>query len=100
LAKTPYSLPKLTRGKADEKLQHSNNTDDDELKEKPQKPAAKLESYAGQGASLESFPEKFESHSEYFKWTNQDRVFQLKKTLSGTAAQALRTGGKKTVLRS
>jgi len=61
--------------------------------DKQRKPAAKLESYAGQGASVESFLAKFESHAKYFKWSEQDRVFQLKNSLTGTAAQALWTGG-------
>jgi len=60
---------------------------------KPRKPATKLESYAGQEASVESFLAKFESHAKYFKWSEQDRVLQLKNSLTGTAAQALWTGG-------
>jgi len=56
-------------------------------------PAAKLETFAGQGASVESFLAKFESHAAYFGWSEKDRVFQLKNSLTGTAAQALWTGG-------
>jgi len=56
-------------------------------------PAAKLETFAGQGASVESFLAKFESHAAYFGWSEKDRVFQLKNSLTGTAAQALLTGG-------
>jgi len=56
---------------------------------KQRKPANKLESYTGQGASVESFLAKFENHAKYFKWSKQDRVFQLKNSLTGTAAQAL-----------
>jgi len=62
--------------------------------DKARKPAAnRLETYAGQGASVESFIAKFESHAKYYKWSEQDRVFQLKNSLTGTAAQALWTGG-------
>jgi len=61
--------------------------------EKRRKPAAKLERYAGQGASLEFFIAQFETHANYFLWDEQDRVFQLKNSLTGTAAQALWTGG-------
>jgi len=68
----------------------NDTTGNDDTK---QKPAAKLESYAGQGASLESFIAQFKSHAKYFKWTEQDRVFQLKNSLTGIAAQALWTGG-------
>jgi len=56
-------------------------------------PAAKLETFAGQGASVEAFLAKFESHATYFSWSERDRVFQLKNSLTGTAAQALWTGG-------
>jgi len=42
---------------------------------------------------VESFIAKFESHANYYKWSEQDRVFQLKNSLTGTAAQALWTGG-------
>jgi len=62
--------------------------------DKPSLPAAKLESYAGQGASVESFLAKFKSHATYLRWSKQDRVFQLKNSLPGTTAQALWTGGK------
>jgi len=66
--------------------------------DKPRKPAAKLESYAGQGASVESFLDKlFESHAKYFRWSEQDKVFQLKNSLTRTTAQALWTGGQNTV---
>jgi len=38
--------------------------------DKPRKPAAnQLETYAGQGASVESFIAKFESHAKYYKWS-------------------------------
>jgi len=57
--------------------------------DKKRKPAAKLERYAGQGASVESFIAQFESHAKYFQWTKQDKVFQLKNILTGIAAQAL-----------
>jgi len=57
------------------------------------KPAAKLETFSGQGASVEAFLAKFESHATYFGWSERDRVFQLKNSLTGTAAQALWTGG-------
>jgi len=40
--------------------------------DKKRKPAAKLERYAGQGASVESFIAQFESHAKYFQWTEQD----------------------------
>jgi len=52
-------------------------------------PAAKLETFAGQGASVEAFLANFESHATYFGWSERDRVFQLKNSLTGTAAQAL-----------
>jgi len=61
--------------------------------EQKRKPAAKLERYAGQGASVESFITQFETHAKYFQWNEQDRVFQLKNRFTGTAAQALWTGG-------
>jgi len=67
--------------------------------DKLRKPAAnRLETYAGQGASVESFIAKFESHAKYYKWSEQDRVFQLKNSLTGTAAQALWTGGENATL--
>jgi len=47
----------------------------------------------GQGASVESFIAQFETHAKYFQWKEKDRVFQLKNSLTGTAAQALWTGG-------
>jgi len=44
--------------------------------DKARKPAAnRLETYAGQGASVEFFIAKFESHAKYYKWSEQDRVF-------------------------
>jgi len=55
-------------------------------------PAAKLETFAGQGAFVEAFLAKFTSHATYFGWTERDRVFQLKNSLTGTAAQALWAG--------
>jgi len=61
--------------------------------EKRRKSAANLEPYAGQGAFVESFIAQFETHAKYFQWNEQDRVFQLKNSLTGTAAQALWTGG-------
>jgi len=61
--------------------------------EQRRKPAAKLERYGGQGASVESFIAQFETHTKYFQWKEEDRVFQLKNSLTGTAAQALWTGG-------
>jgi len=42
---------------------------------------------------VESFLAKFESHAKYFRWSEQDRVFQLKNSLTGTATHALWTGG-------
>jgi len=35
-------------------------------------PAAKLETFAGQGASVEAFLAKFESHATYFEWDERD----------------------------
>jgi len=64
--------------------------------DKPQKPGAKLERYAGQGTSVDSFLTKFESHAKYFKWSEQDTVFQLKNSLTGMAAQVLWIGGENT----
>jgi len=55
----------------------------------------KLESYAGQGASFDAFLEKYEEHSRYYKWNDDDRVFHLKNCLTGTAATDLWAGGKK-----
>jgi len=67
------------------------NTPKETDETKKRKPAAKLERYAGQGASVESFIAPFETHAKYFQWNEQDRVFQLKNSLTGTAAQALWT---------
>jgi len=53
----------------------------------------KLESYAGQGASLEAFLAKYEEHSRYYRWNADDRVFYLKNCLTGTAATVLWAGG-------
>jgi len=53
----------------------------------------KLESYAGQGASLEAFLAKYEEHSRYHGWNDDDRVFHLKNCLTGTAATVLWAGG-------
>jgi len=61
--------------------------------EQGRKPAAKLERYGGQGASVEAFIAQFETHAKYFQWKEEYRVFQLKNSLTGTAAQALWTGG-------
>jgi len=60
---------------------------------KQKTPMAKLEAYASQGASLEAFFAKFESHSRYFGWTEEDRLFQLQNSLTGTAAKVLWAGG-------
>jgi len=49
-------------------------------------------------ATGKSFIAKFQSHAKYYKWSEQDRVFQLKKSLTGTAAQALCTGGENATL--
>jgi len=77
----------------DEPAEEATGNDD-----KPRKPTAKwLETFAGQGASVESFLAKFESHAKYYKWSEQDRLFQLKNSLTGTAAQALWTGGENAV---
>jgi len=57
---------------------------------KQKTPMAKLEAYAGQGASLEAFLAKFESHSCYVGWTEED---QLQISLTRTAATVLRAGG-------
>jgi len=61
--------------------------------EQRRKPAAKLERNGGQGASVESFIVQLETHAKYFQWKEEDRVFQLKNSLTGTAAQELWTGG-------
>jgi len=53
------------------------------------KTMAKLEAYAGQGASREAFLAKFESQSRYFGWTVEDRLFQLQNSLTGSAATVL-----------
>jgi len=55
----------------------------------------KLESYASQGASFEAFLEKYEEHSRYYKWNDDDRVFHLKNCLTRTAATVLWARGKK-----
>jgi len=59
---------------------------------KQKTPMTKLETYAGQGASLEAFLAKFEGHSKYFGWTEEDRLFQLQNSLKGTAAMILWAG--------
>jgi len=63
--------------------------------EPPKQPKhnVKLESFAGNGASIEAFLAKFEEHSRYFQWGEDDRVFQLKNSLTGTAATVLWVGG-------
>jgi len=91
--KTTYNWLKLTPQEHTPKPSASKATDDEDKEDKPRKPAAKLESYAGRGASLESFLAKFESHAKYFRWSEQDRVVQLQNILTGTAAQTLWTGG-------
>jgi len=63
---------------------------------KQHKRNVKLESFAGNGASLEVFLAKFEEHSRYFQWGENDRVFQLKNSLTGTAAMVLWVGGANT----
>jgi len=55
--------------------------------------SVRLETYAGQGASLEAFLAKFEEHARYFQWNEDDRVFNLKNSLTGTAATVLWAGG-------
>jgi len=57
------------------------------------KRTVKLESYTGQGASLEAFLAKYEEHSRYYRWNDDDRVFHLKNCLTGTAATVLWAGG-------
>jgi len=70
-----FDLPKLTPQEHTPKPPGSKAADNEPSKDdKPRKPAAKLESYAGQGASLESFLAKFESHAKYFGWSEQDSV--------------------------
>jgi len=60
---------------------------------RPRRHTIKLESYAGQGASLEAFLAKYEEHSRYYGWNDDDRVFHLKNCLTGTAATVLWAGG-------
>jgi len=57
------------------------------------KRTVKLESYTGQVASLEAFLAKYEEHSRYYRWNDDDRVFHLKNCLTGTAATVLWAGG-------
>jgi len=57
------------------------------------KSKVKLETYAGQGASLEAFLQKYEVHSRYLKWDEDDRIFHLKNSLTGPAATVLWAGG-------
>jgi len=83
---TPAAVQQLPTTAAE--MSTPKNTD-----EQRKKLAAKLERYRGQGASVESFLAQFETHAKYFQWNEQDRVFQLKNNLTGTAAQALWTGG-------
>jgi len=54
----------------------------------------KLETYAGQGVPLEAFLAKYETHSRYYKWSEDDRVFHLKNCLTGPAATVLWACGK------
>jgi len=55
----------------------------------------KLENYAGHGVSFEAFlASKYEKHSRYYKWNDDDRVFHLKNCLTGPAVTVLRAGGK------
>jgi len=56
----------------------------------------KLETYAGQGASLKAFLQKYEEHSRYFKWDEDDRIFHFKNSLTGPAARVLWAGGSHT----
>jgi len=87
--KTKRATPKLSGNQGEEAT-----ADEPVVKEGKQRtPVAKLETFEGQGASVESFLAKFESHAAYFWWSEKDRVFQLKNSLTGTAAQALWTGG-------
>jgi len=44
---------------------------------------------------VESFLAQFETHSKYFQWKEEDRVFQLKNSLTGIAAQTIWTGDEK-----
>jgi len=53
----------------------------------------KLENDAGQGASFLAFLAKYEEHSRYYKWNDDDRVFNLKNCLIGTAATVLWASG-------
>jgi len=76
---TPTAAQQITT--TDTKI--NSPTDNDNKKRKP---AAKLERYTGQGASVKSFIAQFETHAKYFQWTEQDRVFQLKNSLTGIAA--------------
>jgi len=88
-----HDIPTPTQARRPKKLDGKKVNTATSHDDKPRKPAEKLESYAGQGASVEFFLAKFESHVTYFRWSEQDRVFQLKNSLTGTAAQALWTGG-------
>jgi len=94
-ATVAYDLPKLTSSRPKKSTVKATDVivHEDDQPDKPRKPAAKLESYAGHGASLETFLAKLERHSEYFGWSEKDRVFQLTNSLTGTAAQALWIGG-------
>jgi len=58
--------PPLTPAATTADGSEEDTTDDHD---KSRKPAAnRLETYAGQGASVESFIAKFESHAKYYKW--------------------------------
>jgi len=60
---------------------------------RPRRHTIKLENYAGQGASLEAFLAKYEEHSRYYEWNDDDRVFHIKNCLTGTAATVLWASG-------
>jgi hypothetical protein len=58
----------------------------------------KLGSYDGQ-KSLETFLAKFENCSDYFEWSETDRVFQLRASLDGAAGQLLWSMPKETTVK-
>jgi len=63
-----FDIPKLTLQEHTPKPPDSNLAGKQPSQdEKRRKLAAKLESYAGQGASVELFLAKFESHATYFR---------------------------------
>lgn len=52
-------------------------------------PTIRLSTYDGSSMPLETFLSKFENCSQYCEWTERDRLYHLKASLDGNAAQVL-----------